>query len=99
MNYEEMIKVIASKKSTLDEGDLVVRDMTKVINDILEYRYTAEHHKGNKEKVLKDKAMIIRNSMAVLESDLDIYQEMLGITEKVDNEKENRVEKIASRVS
>ena len=98
MNYEEMIKVIANKKSTVDEGDVLIRDMSRVIDDIMSYRYVADHHEGKTDKVLADKASVIRNSVAVLVSDLDIYQEMLGITDSVSKKKAARVERLVDKM-
>lgn len=96
MNYEEMIKKVASTNKTATErGEIIIKEMARVINDILDYKYVSDHHKGNK---LNDKAMEIKNSVAVLESDMDVFKEVLGIADKVDQKKEERMKKIVNRL-
>lgn len=98
-NYNESVKVIAnSDKTVFDRGDLVVKEMSRLTSDILDYRYAAEHYKGDGISVMGDKARSIKNSIALLESDLDVYKEMLGITDLVKDKKEQRIGKVAEKV-
>lgn len=100
MKYDEMIKVVANTdKTTLDRSDMVIKDIGKVLGDIVEYRYAAEHYKGDSKDVLYDKAMSIKNSVALLETDLDIFEESLGIRNQVEEKKEGRLIKIVNKIS
>lgn len=95
MKYKEKIKKIADNGSTLIEGDILIRDMSRVIDDVMEYRYAAEHYN---KKVLDDKKSPVASSIAILIGDLEVYQEMLGITEKVGKKKTERVSKLADKM-
>lgn len=100
MRYEDIIKKIAdSDKTVFDRGDLCIREMCRLINDIVDYRYAAEHYNGDSmDSVLRDKTNSIKNSLGVLESEFDIYKEMLGITTLVNQKKVSRINKIADRI-
>lgn len=100
MRYEDMIKIIAkTDKTVVDRGDIVVKDMSRLINDIMNYRYAVEHYKGDTEDVLTDKLMSVKNSMAILESDMDIYKETAEISSKVESKKIGRINKIMDKIS
>lgn len=99
-DYNEMVTEIArSDKSVLDRGDIIIKEMSRVISDILDYRYIAEHHNGNVDIALNEKAGTIKNSLAILESDVDIYVEQLGMSKKIFKEKCKRVEKISNKIN
>lgn len=95
-----MVKVVANTndKSVSDRCDMVIQSMTKVIYDIIEYRWAVEHYEGNAESVLTDKANSIKNSAAMMESNLDLIYETLDIRDKVRKKKEDRITKIANRI-
>ena len=98
--YIELVKVIAdSDKTEFERGEIVIKDMSKVISDILDYKYAAENYKGDAEGVLDDKINSIKNSVARLESDLDVYKERMGISKKVAQKKEDRAAKIVELIS
>lgn len=100
MKYGEMVKVIAaSDKTEFERGEIVIKDMSKVIADILDYKYAAENYKGSAEDVLKDKVNSVKNSIARLESDMDIYKEVMGISKRVEQKKTDRIEKITELIS
>jgi hypothetical protein len=99
MKYEEMVKKVAnSDRTTMERGDMVIRDTTKVIDAIMDYRYAVERYKGDTETVIYDKVMSIKNAVAILESDLDIYKDVLGITGKVADKKKGRITKIINKI-
>lgn len=98
MGYNEDIKILANTERTVFErGDMIIKYTGRLSSDILDYRYAYEHHKGNSTDLLNDKINSIKNSVALLESELDIYKEMLGISEKVDDKKSNRIKKILGK--
>ena len=101
MQYNEMVRTIAKDGdvSVNDRGHLLIREMSKLIDAIMDDEYVDEHYHSNVESVLYDKTMAIKNSMAILEGDLDLYKEVLGITDKVENKKENRIHKIYGRMT
>jgi len=97
--YDDMIKVLARTDKTIyDRTDSVIKDMGKVMGDIVDYRYSIDHYEGNAASVLNDNVMSIKNSVALLETELDILKEMLGIRGKVEEKKKNRLEKIIKKV-
>lgn len=99
MGYNEDIKILAkTEKTAFERGDMIIKYMGRLSADILDYRYAYEHYRGSSSEIFKDKINSIKNSVAVLESELDIYKEMLGIVETVNNKKSNRITKILSRI-
>ena len=55
MKYYEEIKVIAdSNKSLMDRGDLIIKHMCRLTEDILNYRYACEKYKGNSDSIIYD---------------------------------------------
>lgn len=100
MKYEEAVKKLTkSNKSCFDRGDMIIRDCCKLITDIQNYRYTYEHYKGGeKNTVLQDKLMTIKNSLGIMKGDVDTYTEMLGITDLVEEKSKNRIIEIAEKI-
>ena len=97
--YDDMIKTLArTEKTVYDRTDSVIKDMGKVMGDIVDYRYAIDHYEGNAASVLNDNVMSIKNSVALLETELDILEEMLGIRDKVEEKKKNRLEKIIKNI-
>lgn len=99
MKYKTMIQIIVQNndKTEFERGDNLIKDMNRLSTDILNYRYTVEHYKGNSGTVLKDEVNKIKNSMAILWSDFMIYAEILDITDKIEEKAHNRIDKIARR--
>lgn len=92
------IETIANAGRTeFEYGEILVKDMSRLIIDILDYRYACEHYQGNISVMKQDKRGTIKNSLAILMSDLDVYMYMLGITESVKEKEAARLEKIAKR--
>lgn len=100
MKYDEMVKKVANTKdkSISDRCDMVIQSMTKVIYDIIEYRWAVEHYEGNSQSVLTDKANTIKNSSFIMESSLDLLNEALGIRDQVKEKKEKRLERLVNRL-
>lgn len=97
MNYEEALEICANSDKTVESrGELIIRDMCRMINDILDYKYALENYHGT-GTVLEDKRNVIKKSLVLLESDLDIYKKMLGINEDIFTAKTKRVTKIAEK--
>lgn len=97
-DYSEMIQVIANSDRTVEErGELVVRDMCRTINAILDYKYTLQHF-ADRGTALEDKRNVVKNNLALLENDLDIYKQMLGIGKEVFTAKVKRAEKVAGKI-
>ena len=96
MSYVDDVKkiVINSNVSIEDEEIIVVKNMCILIEKIMDYRYAARQYKGNNLNVIEDKVSSIKNAMSVTGSNLDIYAEMLGIYEKVEYKKVQRIAKI-----
>lgn len=97
--YDDMIKALArTEKTVFDRTDSVIKDMGKVMGDIVNYRYAIDHYEGNAASVLNDNVMSIKNSVALLETELEILEEMLGIRDQVKEKKEKRLERLVNRL-
>lgn len=98
MGYKENVTKIAnSKKTSFERGDTIIKEMSRLTSDILDFRYAAEHYEGN-GNVLEDTKNNVINSLAILISDLDVYTEQLGIEDKIKYKIYKRIEKIAKKV-
>jgi len=96
MYVEAIKKLVDDDRTEVERGDIMIREMCRLTNDLLDYRYAVENYKG-KGSALNDQVNTIANSIALLMSDLDIYAEYMGITDKVAQKKENRVIKLAKK--
>lgn len=99
MEYWKALQIVAdSDKTILDRGDIIIKDACRLTNDILDYRYAAERYKGDRDRILAEKIATIKNSMALLESELRIYEEMAGIAGDVEKRATKRIIKIAEKI-
>ena len=97
MKYEESIKKLAStSRSDLERVDVLIKEMCRLTNDLLDYKFAAENYKG-KGTVLDDLLNATASSAALLIGDLDIYMEQMDITNKVKEKKEKRIDKLANK--
>lgn len=97
--YEEALKAIVnSNRDELDRGDMIISEMCKLTQNLLDYRYAVNHYEGNQKGVLIDKIGTIKNTLSVLLGDIDMYMEYVDITDKVNKKKEERVIKIAAKI-
>lgn len=98
MTYENAVKIIANSDKTIaDRGQIIIKEMNRLSSDIIDYDYTDKHYKGS-GSVLTDKVQTIKKSLAVLLSEIDVYMQMLNITDSVKNNAERRVNRIAERI-
>lgn len=92
--YKEMIKALANDgRSAEDRSNVIIREICRLTSDICDYNYAVGHYKGN-GTVIEDKQNQIKNSLALVLSDLSIYAEQLGITEDVETKVKKRLEKL-----
>lgn len=100
MKYKTIIQIIVQNndKTELERGDILIKDMSRLIVDLINYRYAVENYKGNQEGVLQDNLSKVKNSVALLMGDLDIYNEQVGITTKVEGRKTDRMNRIAKKI-
>ena len=100
MKYYEELNVIAkSDKNIFERGDMIIKDMCRLTQDILNYRYTCEKYKGDNASVVEDKMNSIKNTMGILISDLDIYMEVAKIKDSVDDKATKRIHKVADKLT
>ena len=98
MKYMDMIKKIANgERTAFERGDIIIRELCRLTEDILDYRYAGEHYNGD-GTVLDDKRNQIKKSLVIVKSDLDVYMEQLGITDEVRDKSNKRLEKIANKI-
>lgn len=98
--YQDNIKMLANEDVTeVQRAEQVVRDMAKVIDVIMGYKYTVDHYKGEAVGILQDEVNKIKNVLAVLKCDLDIMMEQFCIMEAVIEQAEKRIEKVVNKVT
>lgn len=98
-NYNEMITTIANgDMGKFERGELIIREMCKMTECILNYKYAAVHYKGS-GTIVEDKLSEVKNAMAVLVSDMDVYAVQMGIKDKVDEKAAKRIEKISQKLT
>ena len=98
-NYDDAIKtMVKNGKDELDRGDIIIKEMSRLTQDLLDYRYTVNHYEGNQKGVCSDKVSTIKNTLSILLGDIDMYMEYVGIADKVDKKKKERIIKLAERI-
>ena len=85
MEYKRAIEIVAnSDRSEFERGEILIRGMCRLTEDILNYRYIVEHTSSGTVK--EDKVRTIKNSMSIMLGDLDVYMKMLGIKKMIKNQ-------------
>lgn len=97
---EESIKIFRYDGiSEVERGDILIKNMCRVTTDLLNYRYTVNHYIGDDTStVVTDIVCRIKNSLALLLSDMEIYMDQLDITDKVRQKKVDRINKLAEKI-
>lgn len=97
---EDIIKVFRYDSiSEVERGDILIKDMCRVTIDLLDYRYTINHYIGDDTStVVIDIVCQIKDSLALLLSDMEIYMDQMDITNKVRDKADKRLWKMADRV-
>lgn len=97
---EDIIKVFRHDGiSEIERGDVLIKNMCRVTTDLLNYRYTVNHYVGDDTStVVTDIVCRIKNSLALLLSDMEIYMDQLDITDKVRQKKVERINKLAEKI-
>jgi len=99
MTYEEMVKKLAETDMTeIERGENLIRSMCGVIDAILNYKYVLDHYKGDSDGVIQDQINSIKNAMAIMVGDADVYMMLLGITDKVRTKADSRIGKILRKM-
>lgn len=98
MGYKSDIKTLARMNHTVfEKGDAIIKYSNRVAEDILNYRNSFENYRGSSTGIIDDNINKIKNSISLLESELDIYKEMLGIADNVSDSKIKRIGKLFKR--
>ena len=98
MKYENMVKLMAdSNRTQFERADILIKEMSKLTMDLLDYRYTAEHYKGEGTAV-NDRKNQIKNSLVLVMTDIDIYMEQMGMTEEVKDKANKRLGKLVNKI-
>lgn len=96
--YDEMIEVIAAgDMGEFDRGDILIREMCKLMETMLNYKYIKSHY-DDKGTTMEDKINEIKNAMSVVTSDMDVYAEQLSIRNAVHQKAYKRVDKIYNKI-
>lgn len=100
MSNDNMIDVIIENDGDpIRKGDVIIKQMGQLTSDIMNYKFAYDNYEGNRDIILEEKTNIIRNTLAVLLSDIDIYTKMLGITESLERKKRKRLSKIVKKIT
>lgn len=91
MKYDELIQKNINNVTSFERGDVLVREMCQLIDNIMGYRYVAENGKGTE---LEDNKNRVKKSIILVKSDLDVYIEQLGITEDVYDGAKKRLKRL-----
>lgn len=91
MKYDELVKKNVDNVTSFERGDVLVREMCQLIDNIMGYRYVAENGKGTQ---LEDNKNKVKKSIILVKSDLDVYIEQLGITEDVSDGARKRLKRL-----
>lgn len=100
MKYEDALRTIStSGKTETERADILIKEMCRLTSDLLDYRYVVENCKtdGN-STAIADYVGKIKNSMALVVSDMDILMDQFDITDKVRQKAVDRVNRIADRI-
>lgn len=98
MEYKNMVNVVAnSNRTQFERADVLIKEMSKLTMDLLDYRYTAEHYKGE-GTVVDDRKNQIKNSLVLVMTDIDIYMEQMGMTEEVKGKAAKRLDKLVKKL-
>lgn len=98
MKYENMVKLMAnSNRTQFERADILIKEMSKLTIDLLDYRYTAEHYKGE-GTAINDRKNQIKNSLVLVMTDIDIYMEQMGMTEEVKDKANKRLGKLVNKI-
>lgn len=96
--YKDMVRVIAdSDRTQFERADILIREMCKLTSDLLDYRYASEHYKGD-GNVIDDRINAIKNSLALIVADVDIYMEQMNITKEVRDKAAKRMDKLVNKL-
>ena len=97
MKYEEMIKVLANNgMSELEREDILIREMAKLVEDLLHYRYVMTHE--TKGTIVEDSKNLIKKSATLVETDLSVLIEQMGLTDDVRKRARKRLDKLVDKV-
>ena len=100
MKYEESLRIIStSNRTEYERAENLIKEMCRLTTDLLDYRYAVENYKiDGSSTVLQDNLAKIKNSLALVVSDIDIYMDQMGITNKVKQKAVDRVNRIADKI-
>ena len=98
---KESVKLILNNGHLTEEerGQLLIRSLSQTIECLVNYNYAITHYKGgDNSTVLEDKLSSVANRLALLTSDLELYEEHFGIKDFVDARAERRINRLAGRI-
>lgn len=99
MDYSDMIKIISSSNiGVIERGEQLLHDYCNVISSILDYKYTLDHYHGENDDVYTNRINSISKALSILLGDVDVYMDILNITEKTHTAKKERIKKIATKI-
>lgn len=97
----EKINLILENGSvnTNERGQLLIRSLCRAVDSIVDYNYAETHYRGDKNStVMKDKVSAIKNTLAVVVSDMELYMTALDIADNTRVKAHNRICRMADRI-
>lgn len=101
MEYDNNVNKLAETGDQEERSQVLIKGMCRVIEDIINYNRTKKHYQSDNlnNTVVTDNKNKIKNSLAILQGDLDVYAEMLSIRKDVISKTHKRIKKIADKAS
>lgn len=97
MEYRDNVKILArNERDEIEAAEVIIKEMCQLTTSFLNYKYTVDHYKGE-GTAISDKVDTIKNNLAVLLGDIDVYMEQMNITSKVVDKKESRIARLAKK--
>ena len=100
MKYEDALQLLVnSDRTELERADNLIKSMSRLAVDLLDYRFAVEHYDGNPNNTLvQDTLSKIINNLSSVKGDMDIFMVKMNVADDVERMAENRVVKIAIKV-
>lgn len=96
--YDDDVMVIANNRTVVDQCDVITREMCQMIIAMINYRYALQHGNLNIGTVREDEINKLKNNISIVGSDIDIFMDILNVTNDVIYKKKKRIEKMARKI-
>lgn len=96
--YDDDVMVIANNRIIIDQCDVITKEMCQMIIGMTNYKYALQHGNFDIGTVREDEINKLKNNISIVGSDIDIFMNMLNVTNDVIYKKKKRIEKMARKI-